>query len=83
MTKDKVDLTMTILELFLDVAQRSGCLYCLSRITAKVDPRDYKVDSLRKQPIIDQVLVPTSYLSPGTTWRLGFLAPIESAINAK
>ena len=46
MTKDKEEyLTITILELFLDVAQRSGCLYCLSRTSAKVDPRDYKIDS--------------------------------------
>ena len=33
-------LIVTIHELFLDVAQRSGCL---SRTTAKVDPRDYKL----------------------------------------
>ena len=38
MTKGKADLIATIHELFLEVAQRSGCL---SRTTAKVDPRDY------------------------------------------
>ena len=42
MTKGEDDLIVTIHELFLDVAQRSGCL---SRTTAKVDPRDHKVDS--------------------------------------
>ena len=45
MTKGKEDLAMTILELFLDVAQTSGCFYCLSRTTAEVDLRDHKVDS--------------------------------------
>ena len=42
MTKGKDDLIVTMHELFLAVAQRSGCL---SRTKAKVDPRDYKVDS--------------------------------------